>query len=432
MKPKIFISHSAHEAIDKRFMKRLLESLEKDFILFTDQENLKIGDNWRNEICSAICCSHAAIVLMTKEALNENEHSWVLIECSMLTLLKWAHNNYPIFVIRMNGVTIENIEKSAFKELKITDMQIGSSERIEEILEAIKSKCKGISDENEPLYHYQSRIANHLRQIKNADECLEFIIRDIDCCVDRRDPLRKEIHYRLARVLLVLKAELLIHYLMPILPTLKVEGSKILIDMLAPFWLDPTSIAFLENLVQKDQEIAKGQSTCSAKTEEFLRTAFGLNAQNDLIALMYIFRAGSLKEIPYDVIHLVLNDPENSIITLRKQIYAEMNRITGLNFNYNEPSLNKTIIKLALIKPIFIIIPRAATKGVVQRLREHFWPFIFVVLMGRDDPNGWNDIRNFEILRPLIGEIDEDDFLLKYANANRDAIAYIGNRCGNS
>lgn len=114
-KKKIFISHSAHENIDEQFMDTLICRLEQEgFQVYCDRKRLEVGDRWRNELYSAIGCCHAAIVLITKQALNIRKYPWVFKECSMFTILKWLKKDFPIIPIRMTGVDIQDIKKSQF------------------------------------------------------------------------------------------------------------------------------------------------------------------------------------------------------------------------------------------------------------------------------------------------------------------------------
>src|ERR1044072_7048189 len=125
-KTKIFISHSAHQEADKELLRQLVTRLEDaGFHIYCDEKRPKVGDDWRHELYSAIGCCHAAVVLVTKEALDIVKHPWVFKECSMLTLVKGQTKGFPIFPVTMSGVTAEDIDQSPFDVLQINEIQLG-------------------------------------------------------------------------------------------------------------------------------------------------------------------------------------------------------------------------------------------------------------------------------------------------------------------
>ena len=407
-KIKLFISHSAHQAADKQILEQLdLRLKEANFLVYCDHKRLKPGDSWRHELYSAIGCCHAAVVLVTKEALDIVSHPWVFKECSMLTILKWSDKSFPIFPVAMTGVTADDIRHSPFEALHINEIQIASQENLNLLIETITGKLSSIqcSAEDEPLYHHHKRIEARLRSITDP-EPLKEAIDYVDSELDSWDPLDKQVRYRLARILLTLNPDQVVDALRGILPSLGEQGSAGLIDQLAPFWLDLPAIAQLDNTVQYEQRMIQAEVTTPPQTQKRLRTAFGLNASDPLTARLHASRAGYLKKMPYTIITLPEDAGTDDEGRYASHIIADVNQRSGRISKLGQ-SLDAAMIELATQQPIFVVIPYGTAKEVVTNLRRRFWPFIFIVLTGQDKPGDWN-LKQFEMLKPQLEAGTED------------------------
>jgi len=403
--PKIFISHSAHNEVDKQFMNTLVNRLENaGYKLYCDQKRLKVGSHWRNELYTAIGCCNAAIILITKEALDVLAHPWVFHECSMLTIINWADKDFPIFPITMNGVTISDIEKSPFGALRISDKQIVSFNNIDEIIEKITTQLCDLScsEENEPLFYHYKRIGSRLAAVNS--QLIKNAIEQVDSELTRWDPMNRELQYNLAILLLSLTSSEIIDVLQEILPSLGESDTKKLLYFIAPFWLDLPTVASLENMLQIDQLEIQKKSGSKNQNYQKLRKAFCLNASRQDTGRMHASRAGFLRKQPYRVIDFPYNDAgtddENRYAS---HIIARM-RTSLLD---SDAIVEEFAIKYALDHPTFIIIPYGVDKDIILNLRKRFWSFIFMVLIGNDDPTDWSDSQ-FMILEPLLESGKED------------------------
>jgi hypothetical protein len=75
-------------------------------------------------------------------------------------------------------------------------------------------------------------------------------------------------------------------------------------------------------------------------------------------------------------------------------------------------------------RPTFVILPRGTEKEVVEELRSRFWPMVFIVLTGDDDPAEW-DIPQFEMLEPPLAEGSEKLACGKRSDAREQAYTII-------
>ncbi len=167
----------ASKEADKQIMDQLIQLLEEaGFYVYSDRKKLKDGDCWRNKIYSAICSCHAAVVLVTQEALDNAKYPWVFKECSMFTMLKYANSQFPIIPITMTGVTIEDIDKSSFKALQLNEIMAGSYEDLKTVMDIIKSKLGEPECSDGPLYYLHNLIANiSILSDKTEDDYLDFL-----------------------------------------------------------------------------------------------------------------------------------------------------------------------------------------------------------------------------------------------------------------
>lgn len=99
MKPILFISHST---LDKALALEVKQAFDQDFDTFLDSEAIEAGDNWRRAIESALLDCHAAVVLLSENAIASE---WVQFETGVLALLA---NHMPanrVFIpLRVDGI----------------------------------------------------------------------------------------------------------------------------------------------------------------------------------------------------------------------------------------------------------------------------------------------------------------------------------------
>jgi hypothetical protein len=402
---KIFISHSAHQAEDKLILKELEERLKEAGLHPYCDRRLRAGDEFRNEIYTAIGCSHAAVVLLTREALDVQKHPWVYQECSMFTLLRWAEKEFPLFPITMTGVTAADVKGSPFESLLVQEIQAADGADLERLVAVIADKLKSVecSAETEPLYHHHRRIADRLRVLMREEyrELLREIVEGNQSTLDDWDPLDRELPYRAARALLTLGAEGVVEALRSAFPALGKNEACTLIDFLAPFWFDLPAVARLEDGVQRDQRAVQAVPDESEDGPATPRRAFGLNAFKTETGFMHATRPGYLKKDLYRVITFPSDAATDDVGYYSRHISASMRSRRGGGELGTSARLDSQSRSLAKRRPTFVILPRGTEKVVVEELRRRFWPMVFIVLTGDDDPAEW-DIPEFEMLEPPL------------------------------
>ena len=425
---KIFISHSAHQDEDKLILNEL-EARLKDagFQPYCDRR-LRAGDKFRNEIYTAIGCSHAAVVLLTREALDVQQRPWVYQECSMFTLLRWAEKEFPLFPVTMTGVTAEDVRRSPFESLLVQEIQAADGADLDRLVEVIAAKLKGMecSAEAEPFYHHHRRIADRLRVLMKEEyrDLLREIVEGNQSPLDVWDPLDRELPYKAARALLTLGAEGVVEALRSAFPALGLNEARTLIDFLAPFWFDLPAVVRLEDGVQRDQRAVQAVPDESEEGPATPRRAFGLNAFKPETGFLHATRPGYLKRDLYRVYTFPQDAATDDVGYYSKHICAWMRSRRGDGELGTAVRLDSESRSQAKRRPTFVILPRGTEKEVVEELRSRFWPMVFIVLTGDDDPAEW-DIPQFEMLEPPLAEGSEKLACGKRSDAREQAYTII-------
>jgi len=205
----------------------------------------------------------------------------------------------------------------------------------------------------------------------------------VRCLTEKWDPIDEELPLRLARILLALPSDQAIEALRDLWQFMR-EQYKSLIFLLAPFWLDLPSIACMINVVQIDQKIIQEDMTNLVPIRIHVRTSFGLNAVHQETACMHVSRAGFYEQELYRIILLSADYGFDAEGRFTRQIIKEINNRAG-RINKSDNIIDNFIIKYAVKKPTFIILPFETDKETIKTLRKNFWPFIFIVLTGRND-----------------------------------------------
>lgn len=89
--PKVFISHSTHDdaGTPNEYLTKIEQKLRAaKFDVFLDKSRIKGGDEWRKVLFKALDEAHAAVLLLSDDALNSK---WVGIELAVLTF-QYARN----------------------------------------------------------------------------------------------------------------------------------------------------------------------------------------------------------------------------------------------------------------------------------------------------------------------------------------------------
>ncbi len=96
---KVFISHSSEDLPEAKNIARWCKDI--GLSTWVDEEEIKIGESWREKIAGAIEESQFVIVLISKEALKSK---WMSREWDVLCEEKWSRPDIKILPIKWEDV----------------------------------------------------------------------------------------------------------------------------------------------------------------------------------------------------------------------------------------------------------------------------------------------------------------------------------------
>ena len=92
--PQVFISHSSHQADARDARLKLESALETaGFGVLVDQRELQLGDKWRRKVFTMTFECHAAVVVLSDDALTSE---YVFQEIAWLTARRYLDDRFVI------------------------------------------------------------------------------------------------------------------------------------------------------------------------------------------------------------------------------------------------------------------------------------------------------------------------------------------------
>jgi hypothetical protein len=179
-KPRIFISHSAKEPYARRFKNLLCAALKKaEFDVLVDEERLKEGVNWRDEIYTWMGLCHGAVILLSESACR-NESIWVPRESSILLWRRTLQPDFILLPVYLGSVTPEDIKAGNFTDLNLHEVQATPSGEPEQVVRSIVARLEALKHEPQPtaLERVADQVAVILRQL--APRVIEAAADELD------------------------------------------------------------------------------------------------------------------------------------------------------------------------------------------------------------------------------------------------------------
>ncbi|RZL40587.1 MAG: TIR domain-containing protein [Rubrivivax sp.] len=167
---RVFISHRNGRPDEVRFIRRLRDELAAaGFETLVDFERLNAGAALRQDVYTWLGICHAAVVLLSKEALGEDS-AWVPTESSILAWRRTLDPKFLLIPVLMPGVEVDDLRVHLrFRDLGLHDLlcipyvdEAGTIEKIkhavqplqpiartpmEELAEQIEVKLDGVRDD---------------------------------------------------------------------------------------------------------------------------------------------------------------------------------------------------------------------------------------------------------------------------------------------
>ena len=123
---KVFISHSAKTADVARHLDAIQERLNAlGWVVRLDQSGLDVGDGWRSKLFRWMDEVHAAVLLVSRSAL---ESRFVPIELSVLSFRHMREQNFPLLPVLVDLADCEALAEGTIGELQLTEIQFLSAD----------------------------------------------------------------------------------------------------------------------------------------------------------------------------------------------------------------------------------------------------------------------------------------------------------------
>jgi hypothetical protein len=176
-KLRVFISHVNGDPTGEEFWPALRNRLvTMGFNVLVDREVLKPGTLWRSEIYGWIGLCDAAVILISRQALENPDKHWVARETACLVCRRYVDPSLKIIPVLLDGITFADFNVTdRFRDLQLEETMcvMGSD------LDAVAAGLRNLQPLSDTLL---SKLANHIRA-----ELAEFHLAKIEAVLDDCD-----------------------------------------------------------------------------------------------------------------------------------------------------------------------------------------------------------------------------------------------------
>jgi TIR domain len=271
----VFISHVNNDpSADAVWPALRLRLAAAGFDVLIDREVLKPGALWRAEIYSWIGLCDAAVVLISRKALDDEARLWVARETSCLICRRYLDPSLTIIPVLLDGVTLADLEATE----RFRDLQLGETLYVaDDYVEKVAARLRDLAPAGETSL---SRLANFIRAdlADISEQRVEAVL--CECDVDLAGWSSRADRYRqLALCMLTMD----VYKLPRILGLLDPDGvlrgrMNRIADLLLSRWVE---IEAARGLVEEGIK----------KSGDGTRRALSLNAPDERLAELYARRA---------------------------------------------------------------------------------------------------------------------------------------------
>lgn len=131
---RVFISHSAKDRVAAAVLNKLNDGLSKNFEVLLDKQRLSAGVEWQLEIFSWLGHCHAAVILLSEDALKS---SWVLQESTILNWRRQYEKQFTIIPALLPSVSEDSLDDGWFSAINLRRIQMVKGETADEIVRSV-------------------------------------------------------------------------------------------------------------------------------------------------------------------------------------------------------------------------------------------------------------------------------------------------------
>jgi len=161
--PRVFISHVNGDPSGEQIWPILRDRLvAAGFNVLVDREVIQPGALWRAEIYGWIGLSDAAVILISRQALDNPAKHWVAREAACLVCRRYVDPSLKIIPVLLDDITFAELEATErFRDLQLSETQcvLGGD---------VAAVVAGLRDLQPPSETRLSKLANHIRGVPRS------------------------------------------------------------------------------------------------------------------------------------------------------------------------------------------------------------------------------------------------------------------------
>lgn len=400
--PQVFISHSSHQA-DARDARLTLESALRNAGLgvLVDERELKLGDQWRRRIFTMISECHAAVVMLSEDALTSPH---VFLEIAWLMGRRYRDESFRIIPVLLPPVTRADLDRDQLRAMNLKELQQGNmSDGLLKQVIGLLTPLKAAFAPS-PLDELLDLIAVWLPA---RDDRVAYIAARLNIGIQDLSPdlARRQI----ARELLGADLASLPGIFQVLAPNLgsRTEAESLL-AVLACTWVDPEAAAPILAAMRPGEN-----------------HAVALNGNEDVTALAYLQRACARFPCWPTLKTLNKAGPDQYGRLLRDIRKAYKARFPNKKFKDNE-EIDKQLGLDPGDSPNIAIIPGMIGSDVLRRLRSHYQHLGYFVLTRDEEPaTVLSELAGATVLEPPLEAAREREFLERYQQAQNKIVTSL-------
>lgn len=410
-KARIFISHSAKETQAREVQEALTAALQEKaraerFALLLDKVTLEAGDMWRSRINLWVGGCDAAVILLSKAAL---ESSYVAYEVSILSYRQAMKDSLLLIPVLLEEVAPEDLAKGRLSPAQLAEIHAVQGKTTEEIVQEVLARLETVVPGGEtPL----ERRARHLAELLDDFDKDDLVEAGKKAALDLLDtwmPFAEEkLRLRLAAQLLSVGMIGAAPAVLHLRGKIRKKDDQVIwvnrvLRLVASAWVDPRSFDRLPRIAKGEEKIA----------------AVGLNASHELTAEMYLVSASCGD--PEDTWRWApCNDvvAADSLPQVIRKLGDSVERTIAslLKCEPDEVAAELELLNSILPQPVIVFLRADGMNDeILTALRDRFKHVTFFLLLGKGAAAGPRlSAEMFEILFPELAPDDESHFLDKY------------------
>ena len=139
--PRVFISHVNGDPSGEGIWPTLCDRLAAArFDVLVDRALLRAGDLWRAEIYGWIGLCDAAVILISRQALDDPSKHWVARETACLICRRYHEPSLKIIPVLLDGITFEDLEATErFRDLQLAESQCVRGANVEAVAAGLQN-----------------------------------------------------------------------------------------------------------------------------------------------------------------------------------------------------------------------------------------------------------------------------------------------------